>query len=67
MRELFGPLRTIEVDPSEPFAANALRVGDAVVYPAEHRRNARTARGGGRLNRFSPLSRRASSRRPRAG
>ena len=30
-----APLRTIAVDPAEPFAANALRVGDAVVYPAE--------------------------------
>ena len=32
----FQPMRTIDIDPSEPFAANALRVGDAIVYPAEH-------------------------------
>ena len=34
----FGPMRTIEVDPAEPFAANALRVGESVIYPAEHTR-----------------------------
>lgn len=32
----FGSLRTIEVDPNEPFGANALRIGDVVIYPAEH-------------------------------
>jgi dimethylargininase len=30
---LFGAVEVIEVDPREPFAANALRVGAAVVYP----------------------------------
>jgi dimethylargininase len=30
----FGELERIEVDPREPFAANALLLGDAVVYPA---------------------------------
>jgi dimethylargininase len=34
----FAPMRTIAVDPSEPFAANALRIGDTVIYPAEHTR-----------------------------
>jgi dimethylargininase len=29
----FGDVEAIDVDPSEPFAANALRVGDALVYP----------------------------------
>jgi dimethylargininase len=29
----FHPLRTIEIDPSEPYAANALPVGDTVIYP----------------------------------
>ena len=33
--ERFAPLRTITIDPAEPFAANALRIGDDVVYPAE--------------------------------
>jgi dimethylargininase len=33
-----GSLRAIEVDPDEPFAANALRIGDVVIYPAEHAR-----------------------------
>ena len=32
----FGDLRTIEVHPGEPFAANSLRIDDAVIYPAEH-------------------------------
>ena len=30
----FGNVELIDVDPAEPFAANALRVGGAVVYPA---------------------------------
>jgi len=32
----FQPLKTIDIDPSEPYAANVLRVGDALVYSAEH-------------------------------
>jgi dimethylargininase len=32
-RGTFARLRTIEIDPSEPHAANALRVGAGVVYP----------------------------------
>ena len=31
----FAPLRTIAVDLAEPFGANALRIGDDVIYPAE--------------------------------
>jgi dimethylargininase len=31
---LFGDVEVIEVDPTESFGANALRVGDAIVYPA---------------------------------
>jgi dimethylargininase len=34
----FGPIPIIEVDPTEPFAANAVRVGESLVYPAEHTR-----------------------------
>jgi dimethylargininase len=30
----FGPMNLIEVDPAEPFAANALLMGESVVYPA---------------------------------
>lgn len=30
---VFGMVEVIDVDPAEPFAANALRVGDALVYP----------------------------------
>jgi dimethylargininase len=43
----FRPLRTIEVDPAEPYAANALRVGDALIYPAEHARTARRLEAAG--------------------
>ena len=32
-RQAFGKLEWIEVDPSEPHGANALWVGDAVIYP----------------------------------
>jgi len=31
---VFGNYEVVEVDPIEPFGANALRVGDSVVYPA---------------------------------
>jgi dimethylargininase len=34
----FGGIRTLEVHPNEPFAANALLVDGTVVYPAEHGR-----------------------------
>jgi dimethylargininase len=30
----FGELEAIEVDPAEPFGANAVRIGKAVVYPS---------------------------------
>jgi len=30
---VFGDVDVIEADPAEPFAANALRVGDAIIYP----------------------------------
>jgi dimethylargininase len=32
--DAFSGLDRIEVDPAEPYAANALRIGDAVIYPA---------------------------------
>ena len=32
----FGPMRSIETDPGEPFAGNALMIGRSVVYPREH-------------------------------
>lgn len=37
---LFGAARCIEVDPSEPHAANALRIGDVVVMPQSAPRTA---------------------------
>jgi dimethylargininase len=33
-----GSVRTIEIDPTEPFAANALRVGDTIIFAAEYPR-----------------------------
>jgi dimethylargininase len=32
---VFDGLRLVEIDPGEPFAANALRIGDAVIHAAE--------------------------------
>ena len=37
----FVPLDMLDVDPAEPAAANALRIGDAVVFPEHHPRTAR--------------------------
>jgi dimethylargininase len=34
----FGELELVEIDPSEPPAANALLVGDTIVYPSEYPR-----------------------------
>jgi dimethylargininase len=34
----FGNIDVIEVDPSEPHAANALRVRDRIVYPTQYRK-----------------------------
>lgn len=36
----FETMRIIEIDPAEAFAANALRIGDSIIYPAEHVRTA---------------------------
>jgi dimethylargininase len=38
--ECFAPLEWLAVVPEEPDAANALRIGDAVVYPTHHPRTA---------------------------
>ena len=35
---VFRPLRTIEIDPSEPYAANALPVGDTIIYASAYPR-----------------------------
>ncbi len=46
----FGGFRRIEVDPAEAYAANALLVGDAVIYPVSFPRTAgRLERAGVRL------------------
>ncbi len=43
----FAGLGIIEVDPAEPHAANALRIGDAVVFPAAFERTRRRLEGAG--------------------
>lgn len=35
---VFASFRRIEIDPAEPHAANGLRIGDAVIYPASYPR-----------------------------
>ncbi len=42
--QAFPNLRHIEVDPAEPQAANALLVGDTVLFPAQYRRTAERLR-----------------------
>jgi len=32
-RNLFSGMKFIEIDPSEPYAANAVLIGDAIIYP----------------------------------
>lgn len=43
----FEPLRTIEIDPAEPFAANALLVDGTVIFAAEHVRTSARLRSAG--------------------
>jgi dimethylargininase len=46
----FKPFECIDIDPDEPYAANALRIGDSVVYPVSFRRtSARLAARGVRI------------------
>jgi dimethylargininase len=40
-RIAFAPFRQIDIDPGEPHAANALRIGDGVIYPASFPRTMR--------------------------
>jgi dimethylargininase len=43
----FGEFTLVEVDASEPFAANALRIGEVVVFPREFPRTAERLRSAG--------------------
>jgi dimethylargininase len=43
----FPGYRTLSVDPAEPFAANALRIGSRLIYPAEFPRTASRLRAEG--------------------
>ena len=51
-----GAFRTIDVDPDEPFAANALRIGDVVIYPAEHTRTRERLEAAGVTVRTVPMA-----------
>jgi dimethylargininase len=44
----FGSMRTIETDPDEALAANALMVGSTVIYPREHRATLKRLQAAGR-------------------
>jgi dimethylargininase len=46
-RSAFPGVRHIEIDPAEPYAANALLVGDTVVYPAAFPATAARLQGAG--------------------
>ncbi len=46
-RDRFAALRAIEIDPAEPHAANALRIGSRVVYPAAFPRTLRRLQDAG--------------------
>ena len=54
--EAFAQLRLIAVDATEPFAANAVRVGDVVVYPAEFPRTRARIEAEGIVVRVVPAS-----------
>jgi dimethylargininase len=43
-RQAFGNMKWIEVDPSEPHAANTLWIGDGVIYPRAYARTTATLR-----------------------
>ena len=44
---VFAGLGTVDVDPAEPHAANALRIGDSIVFPAAFERTRRRLEGAG--------------------
>lgn len=50
----FAGYELIEVDPAEPMAANALRVGDAVVFPESYARTAQRLAARGIVPRLVP-------------
>lgn len=45
--DAFAGVRLLEVDPAEPFAANALRLGDTLIHAAEHRATRRRIEAAG--------------------
>jgi dimethylargininase len=46
-RAAFAAFRQIEIDPDEPHAANALRIGDRAIYPASFPRTSRRLENAG--------------------
>ena len=53
---VFGNVTMIEVDPAEPYGANALLVNGTVVYPAEHPRTRKRLEEGGLRVRMVEVS-----------
>lgn len=54
--EAFAPLRLIAVEPTEPFAANAVRIGDVVIHPTEFPRTRARMEAEGVVVRAVPAS-----------
>lgn len=52
----FPGMRTIEIDPTEPFAANGLMVGDCVLFPEEYPRTRRRLEEAGIRTLPTPMS-----------
>jgi dimethylargininase len=50
----FAPMRVIEIDPTEPYAANVLRVGDTLIYSDQHVRTRQRLEAAGLTIRTVP-------------
>ncbi|MBW3672060.1 MAG: dimethylargininase, partial [Acidobacteria bacterium] len=55
-RGVFGQLATIDVDPSEPMAANALEIDGTVLFPAQFERTKKRLTESGLLVRVVPAA-----------
>lgn len=55
-RDAFASFRQIEIDADEPHAANALRIGDGIIYPASFPRTLRRLQSAGIAPRLVDVS-----------